>query len=124
MLSDKMLKMKKWAVVGVTEDKSKYGYKIYKKLKDKGYEVYPISVKNSKINGEKAYKRLSELPVKVDVVDFVVNPSIGISIISQCKELDIKNVWLQPGTISEEIIKYAQENDINQYQGCVLVALS
>ncbi len=27
----KMLDMKKWAVVGATEDQSKFGYRIYKK---------------------------------------------------------------------------------------------
>ncbi|WP_273320355.1 CoA-binding protein [Vallitalea guaymasensis] len=119
-----MLESKKWAVVGATDDQDKFGYKIYKKLKDNNYTVYPISVKCKEIDGDKAYKELADLPEKVDVVDFVVNPRIGISIIKQCKDLGINNVWLQPGTVSEEILQYAKDNDIEAVQACVLVALS
>ncbi|GKX31210.1 CoA-binding protein [Vallitalea longa] len=118
-----MLKEKKWAVVGATDDTSKFGYKIYMRLKNNGYTVYPISIKCDEIDGDKAYKELADLPEKVDVVDFVVNPRIGISIMKQCKELGIKNVWLQPGTVSDEIIDYAKENNIETFRGCVLVAL-
>lgn len=123
MLGEEMLKAKKWAVVGATDDTSKFGYKVYMKLKTKGYTVYPISIKCDQIDGDKAYKELADLPEKVDVVDFVVNPRIGISIIKQCKELGIDNVWLQPGTVSDEIIDFAKDNNIRAFQGCVLVAL-
>ncbi|QUI24258.1 CoA-binding protein [Vallitalea pronyensis] len=123
MNSTDMLAMKKWAVVGATEEQNKFGYRIYKKLKDHGYTVYPVSVKYDEIDGDKAYKNLSDLPEKVDVVDFVVNPKIGLSIIEQCKELGIEHVWLQPGTASTEILDYAKENQIAIVEGCVLVSL-
>ena len=123
MSKNEMLSKKKWAVIGVTEDKNKFGYKIYKKLKDSGYDVYPISIKNKEIYGDKAYTSLLELPVKVEVVDFVVNPKVGVSIVEQCKELGIKNIWLQPGTVSEELIQKAENNMINYHKGCVLVEL-
>lgn len=118
-----MLAMKKWAVVGATEDQSKFGYRIYKKLKDHGYSVYPVSVKYDEVDGDKAYKNLSDLPEKVDVVDFVVNPKVGLSIIQQCNEMGINHIWLQPGTVSPEILEYAQENHIEVVRGCVLVSL-
>lgn len=123
MNEQQMLAMKKWAVVGATVDQSKFGYRIYKKLKDHGYTVYPISVKYDEIDGDKAYKNLSELPEQVDVVDFVVNPKVGLSIIEECKTLGIGHVWLQPGTVSEEILSFAQENGIEVVRGCVLVSL-
>ena len=36
---------KNFAVIGVTPDKSKYGYKIYKRLKEKGYVHINASVR-------------------------------------------------------------------------------
>lgn len=123
LLGEKMLEMKKWAVVGATEVTSKFGYRVYKKLKDNGYDVYPVSVKYDVIDGDKAYNSLSEIPEKIEVVDFMVNPRIGISIIKECKELGIKYVWLQPGTVSDEIKEYADNNQIEYFEGCVLVAL-
>lgn len=123
MNPEQMLEMKKWAVVGATTDESKYGYKIYKKLKKYGYKVYPISPKYEEIDGDKAYKQLEDLPEKPDVVNFVVNPRIGMSIVEQCSKLGIKNIWLQPGTVSEELLSLAKEKYINAVQACVLVAL-
>ena len=123
MSSEQMLEMKKWAVVGATIDETKYGYKIYKKLKNHGYDVYPISPKYYEIDVDKAYKNLEDLPEKPDVVNFVVNPQIGLSIVEQCSNLGIKNIWLQPGTVSDDLLSLAEEKDINAIQACVLVAL-
>ncbi|NMA83719.1 MAG: CoA-binding protein [Epulopiscium sp.] len=119
----RLLGKKVWAVVGATTDTDKYGYKIYKALKDAGYTVYPISPKYEKIDGDQAYKTLSDLPETPQVVDFVVNPRIGVEVVKECKQLGIKDIWLQPGTVSDEILEYAQSNDINALQACVLVAL-
>ena len=41
---------KNFAVIGVTPDKSKYGYKIYKRLKEKGYHTFGVSPKYQEIN--------------------------------------------------------------------------
>jgi predicted CoA-binding protein len=51
-----MLEMKTWAVVGASENKEKFGWKIYKKLKDKGYKVFPVSPNYETIDGDKCYK--------------------------------------------------------------------
>lgn len=123
MSTKELLKMKKWAVIGATNDESKFGNKIYKKLKKFGYEVYPISPKYETIDGDKAYKQLEDLPIKPDVVNFVVNPKIGFSIISKCRELDINNVWMQPGTVDDELLKLAEKESLNLVQACVLVEL-
>lgn len=123
-MNNKELEMFKiWAVVGATQDESKFGYKIYRKLKDKGYEVYPISPKYDEIDGDKAYKTVLELPVKPDVVNFVVNPKIGMKVLEQCDQLGIKNIWLQPGTVSEELLSVAKEKNINAIEACVLVEM-
>lgn len=123
MKPEELMKKKIWAVVGATTDKDKYGYKIYKELKEAGYKVYPISPKYEEIDGDKAYKSLRDLPEKPEVVDFVVNPKIGIGIVKECAQLGIENIWLQSGTVSEEILEFAKEKGINAVEACVLVAL-
>ncbi len=42
MNKKEMLEKKVWAVVGATNNKEKFGYTIWNKLQDNGYEVYPI----------------------------------------------------------------------------------
>lgn len=125
MLPEELLeKYKKWAVVGVTTDTEKYGYRIYKKLKDNGYKVYGINPKYEEVEGDKLYKSLKELPGNVDVVNFVVNPKIGMNVVKECSDLGIKHIWLQPGTVSNELLELADDKNIDVVQACVLVALS
>jgi predicted CoA-binding protein len=109
-----------WAVVGVTPDPKKFGFRIYKKLKEHGYTVYAVNPKYSEVGGDATYPDLRALPQKPQVVNFVVNPEIGIKILEACIELGILKIWLQPGTVSVEILKKAAENQIRVVQNCVL----
>lgn len=122
-LSQEMLELKVWAVVGASTDKHKFGYKIYKKLKDHGYKVYPVNPGYDTIDGERCFHNLTELPEKPDVIDMVVNPRIGINVIDEAATLGIQNLWFQPGTANDTIIKSVEEKGIQYVKDCVLVAL-
>lgn len=124
MREEELLKMKTWAVVGATENQEKYGYKIYQKLKSRGYKVYPVNPNYSEVEGDKCYSNLSELPEVPDVIDMVVAPKHGIKVVEEAARLGIKNIWLQPGTVNDELLKLAEEKGINTVQACVLVALN
>jgi predicted CoA-binding protein len=62
MLEEMMLDRKVWAVVGANENPEKYGNMIYRKLRAKGYEVYPVNPNYETVEGDKCYKDLSSLP--------------------------------------------------------------
>lgn len=100
------------AVVGASRDPEKYGHKIYKDLKDKGFEVYPVNPKADTILSDKAFSSLEDLPEKPDVVDVVVPPDVSMKIVEQCDDLGIDKVWLQPGSESDEVIDFCQEHEI------------
>jgi len=113
-----------FAVIGVSQDTNKYGRKVFDDLKKYNYSVFPINPKEEFILNSKCYKNLKSLPVKPDVVSFVIPPAIGIHIIMECKELGIDKVWLQPGSESEEIIEYCKDNKIGcLHHQCVLLNL-
>src|SRR6056297_3787887 len=122
-MKDYMLGLKKWAVVGASDKPEKFSYRILKKLLEHGYEVYPVNPRMDDIEGIRVYPSLSSIPVKIDVVDFVVNPSIGKSIVKEVRQLGIENIWLQPGARSEEIDQIVSNSNINMVKDCVLVSL-
>ena len=111
----------KWAVIGVTTDTEKFGYKIFKRLISRGKTVYGVSPKYTEVDGIKLYNDISELPNDIQVAVFVVNPAIGISEIDKIREKGIKTIWLQPGTISDELLEKANEFNIETVDKCVLV---
>ena len=110
----------KWAVIGVTDDKDKYGYKIYQKLKE-NKKVYGINPKYNNIDDNIIYPNIESINDNIDIVVFVVNPGIGIKYLDSIINKKIKYIWLQPGTESDELIKKAQYNNIIVIKACVLV---
>jgi len=123
-LIQEMLKLKKWAVVGATDNSEKFGFKIYKSLKKAGYEVYPVNPGLTEVMGDKCYSSLTDLPVVPDAVDFVISSKIGEKIVAECAVLGIKNVWLQPGANGDNVVKAAQQAELNVvHQSCVMVEI-
>lgn len=118
-----LLKLKNWAVIGASNNEERYSYKIIKQLLNNGNNVVPIAVKDETIQGIKAYKSILDYEGNIDVVNFVVNPKIGIKILDAIIEKGIKNIWLQPGSESDELVKKAEDNGINVTKACVLVVL-
>ncbi len=123
MKEEEMLEKKVWAVVGANSKPEKFGNRIYKKLKAKGYKVYPVSPNYEEIEGDKCYKNLSDLPEIPEVIDMVVSPKRGMAVIEEAATLGIKNIWLQPGTYDGALLKLIEEKELNSVQACVLVAL-
>ena len=111
-----------FAVIGVSENKEKYGNKVYFDLKNAGYKVFPINPNCSIIADEKCYANLDSLPTTPDVVDIVVPPKVTEQIVKKCKDLGIKKVWMQPGSESQEAINFCTDNGITVlYDVCVMM---
>lgn len=111
-LITEFMSQKKFAVIGATDNREKYANQILKNLIKRGYEVYPVNPRLKEIEGLACYPSLADIPVKVDVVDFVVPPKVTEDILKQCKELGFARIWLQPGSESEKAITYCQENNL------------
>ncbi len=113
---------KRFAVIGATDNTEKYGNRIFKNLTKRGYEVYPVNPNLKEIEGAKCYPTLSAVPVKVDVVDFVVPPKVTESILEECKKLGLANIWLQPGSESDTAIAFCRDNKFKVVYGtCVML---
>jgi predicted CoA-binding protein len=113
---------KKFAVIGATDNAEKYGNRIFKNLTKRGYEVYPVNPNLKEIEGVKCYPSLANVPVKVDVVDFVVPPKVTESILKECKKLGLDNIWLQPGSESDAAIAFCRDNNFKVvHDTCVML---
>jgi predicted CoA-binding protein len=111
-----------FAVVGASRDPKKYGFQVYKDLKGAGYKVYPVNPNAEEILGDKSYSDLKYLPIKPDVVDVVIPPEVTLQIVRTCKKLGIMKVWMQPGSESEEAIKFCNNNGIEVVHSvCVMI---
>lgn len=116
------IKQKKWAFVGVSQNKKKFGSFAFKELKTKGIELVAINPNLKTIYDDPVYPSLSALPHSVDAVLIAVPPSKTAQIVQEAVSKGIKHIWLQQGAESAEAIKYCQENGINCIHGeCILM---
>ncbi|MFA9397684.1 MAG: CoA-binding protein [Clostridiaceae bacterium] len=115
------LKYKNWVVVGNVLTEGKYANKILNRLKENSFNVKGLHPKD---DTGKLAKSLKDVEFSVDVIDLCINPARGLEILKEAKELGIKNVLIQPGAESQDILDYAKENNINAIEGCALVILS
>jgi predicted CoA-binding protein len=110
------------AIVGATDNPSKYGYVIYRDLKRKGYKVFAVNPGRSTVDSDPSYPNLASLPGKPTIVNLVVPPATGKSVLKECLALGLKNVWLQPGAESPELLAFLQEHDFNYLaNACIMV---
>ena len=111
------------AVVGATDDSNKYGHVIYQDLKQKGFEVYPINPNRTSVDGDNAYKHLKDIPEKPTLVNFVVPPSVTMTMLRECLQLNLMNVWLQPGSESPESMAFLQQHSFNYLaNACIMLS--
>jgi len=121
-LIKEFMAQKSFAVIGATDNPEKYGNKIFKNLTRRGYEVYPVNPNLKEIEGIKCYPSLADIPVKVDVVDFVVPPPVTEATLKECKKLGLDHIWLQPGSESDAAIAFCQDNNLKVVYGtCVMI---
>lgn len=117
--------MKSYAIVGASNNKEKFGYKVALSLIELGFEIIPINPKESKILGFQAYPNLTSAMNDNNIIDeviFVVPPKITKEILNEVHKLGILKVWMQPGSESKEAIQFCRENEIDAtFNTCIMV---
>lgn len=121
-LIQEFVAQRRFAIVGATNNPQKYGYHIFKNLRNRGYEVYPVNPRLTELEGVRCYPSLADIPIKVDVVDFVVPPKVTEQILVECKRLGLNRIWLQPGSESETALAFCRDNNLKVVHGvCVIL---
>jgi predicted CoA-binding protein len=118
-------KFKKWAVVGASPKKEKYGYKVFKTLVGRGLTVYPVHVAAKEIDGFKVYPNITSLPEVPEAVVLIIPPDKTLPVLKDMLRLNIRNVWFQPGSESEEAVDFCKKNNINYVaKACIMIDVS
>jgi len=119
---EQMLEQKVWAVVGASENRQKFGYKILMFLRKKGYKVYGVNPRTENINGVPCFPDLGSLPERPDVVNFVVPPEVCERVLEEGLQQGIKNYWIQPGAGDERVLEKLMHAGVQMvFNHCVMV---
>ena len=111
------------AIIGASANRSKYGNKAVRAYHERGYTVYPIHPAQTEVEGLPAYKSVLDVPEAIDVATFYVAPAIGLKVIEEVARKGIREVLLNPGAESEELLQRAKELGIEASVVCSILAV-
>jgi hypothetical protein len=110
------------AVTGVSRTPASHGSNVvYKRLRDRGYEVFAVNPNADTVEGDRAYPNLRSIPGGVDAVVIGTRPETAEVTMRECAELGIEHVWMHrgpgAGSVSEVATAYGRERRITVIDG-------
>jgi predicted CoA-binding protein len=110
------------AVVGASNDPSKYGNIIVKNLMRHGYQVFPVNPHEATIAGLRVYVSLADVPKPVDIVDVVTPPGVTQAILDDAAAAGLGLVWLQDGSFDDAVLAAAARAPFQTvHHACIMV---
>ena len=122
---DRFLRASRFAVVGASANRAKFGNKVLRCYQHYGLDAVPIHPRAQVIEGLTAYPDLRSVPGGVQAVSFITPPPITERSVEEALSLGIQNLWMQPGADSERAVALARQAQASVIYGgaCLLVIL-
>ena len=86
-----------FAVAGASQDRSKYGNKVFRALVASGRTVYPLNPTAPEVEGHPAFASIAELPAVPESLSIVTPPHVTRQVIQQAIVASVKNIWSTRG---------------------------
>ena len=120
--ADAFLANKRVAVTGVSRSPKDHGSNtVYKRLRDRGYQVFAVNPNADVVEGDPAYQDLKSIPGGVDAVVIGTRPEIAEDTMRECADLGITQVWMHrgpgAGSVSAAATSYGRQHGITVIDG-------
>jgi uncharacterized protein len=120
--ASEFLSNKRVAVTGVSREAKGHGSNVvYKRLRERGYEVFAVNPNADEVEGDPSYHDLRSIPGGVEAVVIGTKPEIAEETMRECAELGIKHVWMHrgpgAGSVSKDAAQHGRERGIAVIDG-------
>jgi predicted CoA-binding protein len=116
------LASKRIAVTGVSRSPKDHGANtVFRRLRDRGYEVFAINPNATEVEGVRSYRDLKSVAGGVDAVVIGTRPEVADQTMRECAELGISQVWMHrgpgAGSVSLSATEYGRQRGITVIDG-------
>jgi predicted CoA-binding protein len=101
------------AIVGLSPNELRASYFVGYYLRRHGYQVIPVNPRESQILGARSYARLTDVPVKIDVVNVFRAPDALPGIATDAVTVGAGSLWCQYNVINEEGARIAETGGLS-----------
>ena len=111
------------AIIGASNDRSKYGNKAVRAYLRMGFKVYPVNPKEEMVEGLKSYNSILDIPDEIDRATLYVPPKVGLKIIEEIAQKGVGELSLNPGSESDELVDKAHTLGLEPILACSILAV-
>ena len=116
------LQKKRIAVTGVSRESGAHGGNtVYTRLRERGYQVFPVNPNAEEVEGDRCYPNLTAIPDGVEAVVIATRPEHAAATVEECAGLGIGHVWMHngpgPGSVSPEAAAFGRSKGITVIDG-------
>lgn len=115
--------MKTVAVIGASTNRAKFGNKAVRAFAEQGYDVYPVNPRADEIEGMAVSSSIADVPVRPDIVTVYLPPALALKELPAIAEKGCGELWLNPGTVSPDVIAVAERLELTVVQDCSLLRI-
>jgi uncharacterized protein len=114
--ADEFLSHRRIAVAGVARDGASAANYVYQRLRETGYEVFPVNPNAAEVEGDRCYASVDEIPGGVDGVVIGTAPQASADVVRDCVAAGVPRVWFHrsfgTGSVSEEAVELARREGL------------
>src|SRR5688500_15243678 len=108
------------AIIGASNDRTKFGNKALRAFTLEGYKVIPINPNESSVEGLPAFKSVLDVPEPIDMATVYVQPETTLRLLDEFAAKQIPEIWVNPGAENDEVIR-SEEHTSELQSPCNLV---
>ena len=111
------------AIVGASSAPHKFGNKAVRAYLRQGWTVYPVNPTERTIEGLPVYPSVADLPVGVERFSMYVPPAVGVTLLDAIKSKQPKELYINPGAESDELMSRAEALGLEPILACSIVEI-
>ncbi|MDJ0497048.1 MAG: CoA-binding protein [Acidimicrobiia bacterium] len=121
--AEQFLSKKRIAVAGVSRESggAHGGNPVYLRLRDRGYNVYPVNPNATQVEGDACYPNVKTIPGGVDAVVIATHPKDADKVMQDCIDAGIGYVWMHrgpgAGSVSESATALGRDAGVTVIDG-------
>jgi predicted CoA-binding protein len=110
------LRGKHFVVAGVSRHPGQAANAVFRKLRNSGYDVFPLNPNAAEAEGVRCYPDVRSIPGPIDGVLVVTHPRVAVELVRQCAERGVDRLWLHrsfgQGSVSKDAIRECESRGL------------